>query len=126
MMAKWIKTMNVEQLKTFCMSLAGTSINEYNDSRNLLSYALDDKKFAYFKTSDPERWRFSIRVSPERFLELTDQDGIKPARYMHRFHWISIVNVVSIDEDYLKELITYSYHKAMSSLSKKRQKELIS
>ena len=118
--------MNVEQLKTFCMSLAGTSINEYTDSRNLLSYALDNKKFAYFKTSEPERWRFSIRVSPERFLELTDQEGIKPARYMHRFHWVSIVNVVSIDEDYLKELITDSYHKAMSSLSKKRQRELAS
>jgi len=119
-------TMNVEQLKTFCMSLAGTSINEYTDSRNLLSYSLDNKKFAYFKTSDPERWRFSIRVSPERFLELTDQEGIKPARYMHRFHWISIVNVVRIDEDYLKELITDSYYKAMSCLSKKRQQELIS
>jgi len=118
--------MNVEQLKIFCMSLSGTCINEYTDSRNLLSYSLDDKKFAYFKTSEPERWRFSIRVSAERFLELTDQEGIKPARYMHRFHWVSIVNVVSIDEDYLKELVTDSYHKAMSRLSKKRQRELTS
>jgi len=116
--------LNVEQLKSFCASLAQTSINEYTDSRNLLSYSLDNKKFAYFKTSEPERWRFSIRVSSERFLELTDQSGIKPARYMHRFHWVSIVNVSSMDEEYLKELVRDSYQRAMRSLSKKRQREL--
>jgi len=116
--------LNVEQLKSFCASLAQTSINEYTDSRNLLSYSLDNKKFAYFKTSEPERWRFSIRVCPERFLELTDQSGIKPARYMHRFHWVSIVNVSSMDEEYLKELVRDSYQRAMRSLSKKRQREL--
>jgi len=27
------------------------------------------KKFAYFKTSNPERWRFSVKVTPARFVE---------------------------------------------------------
>ena len=50
------------------------------------------RKFAYFKTSEPEQWRFSIRTTPERFMELTDVPGIKPARYMAKFHWVTIVN----------------------------------
>lgn len=91
---------------------------------NILSYTIFDKKFAYFKTSDPEKWRFSIRVNAERFLELSDQPNIKPARYMHRFRWISIVGVNGVDEEYLKELIIWSYNKAVSSLPKKTQREI--
>jgi predicted DNA-binding protein (MmcQ/YjbR family) len=58
---------------------------------------------------------------PSVFLELTDQIGIKPARYMHRFHWISIVQLNAMDSDYLKVLIHDSYQKALRSLSKKAQ-----
>ncbi|UUZ46549.1 hypothetical protein LP420_21645 [Massilia sp. B-10] len=73
---------------------------------------MDDKKFAYFKTSTPEQWRFSIRVSPDRFLELTDVPGIKPS---------ALHGALSLDyhrrsrgdaADYLLELIAWSYDKA--------------
>jgi predicted DNA-binding protein (MmcQ/YjbR family) len=76
------------------------------------------KKFAYFKTSHPERWRFSTRVSPERFIELTDVPGVKPARYRGRFHWITIVKVSSFPAPYLRELVEWSYERALGSLSK--------
>ena len=91
---------------------------------NILAYIIGDKKFAYFKTNEPEKWRFSIRVTPERFLELTDQPGVKPARYMHRFHWVTIVDVNQFNEDYLSELILWSYNKALQSLPKKQQTAL--
>lgn len=116
--------MNIEQLKQFCIELPGANEELKKEPANLLSYKVSDKKYAYFKTSEPEKWRFSLRVSPERFLELTDQQGIKPARYMHRFHWVTIVNVESINEEYLKELVLWSYNKAKSSLSKKVQAEI--
>lgn len=97
----------------------------YGPPSNILVYAVGDKKFAYFKTSEPERWRFSIRVSPERFVELTDVPGIKPARYMGRFHWITIVHPNSLPPKYLVELIDWSYHKALGSLSRVRRDELM-
>jgi len=113
--------MNTERLKDFCKSLPSSIMEELGHPSNILSYKVKGKKFAYFKTSEPEQWRFSIRVTPDRFLELVDQPGIKPARYMHRFHWVTIVNVQSINEDYLKELIRWSFDKAVSSLPKKVQ-----
>lgn len=88
-------------------------------------YAVGDKKFAYFKTSEPERWRLSIRVSPERFVELTDVPGIKPARYMGRFHWITIVSPHSLPAKYMVELIEWSYHKALGSLTRLQRDELM-
>ena len=97
----------------------------YDAPSNILVYAVGDKKFAYFKTSEPEKWRFSIRVSPDRFVELTGMPGIKPARYMGRFHWVTIVNPHSLPAKYLVELIDWSYHKALGSLSRVQRDELM-
>ena len=71
-----------------------------------------------------ERWRFSVRVSPDRFLELTDRPGMKPARYRGRYHWVTIVNVRTVPDGYLGELVQWSYRKALGALSRKRQHEI--
>nr|WP_315481976.1 MmcQ/YjbR family DNA-binding protein [uncultured Undibacterium sp.] len=113
--------MNINELKQFCKSLAAVSSRLHDAPSNVLIYSVGDKRFAYFKTSEPEQWRFSIRTTPERFLELTDMPGIKPARYMGRFHWVTIVDVRTVPADYLQELITWSYTKALHSLSKQQQ-----
>jgi predicted DNA-binding protein (MmcQ/YjbR family) len=116
--------MDTQQLKDFCGRFAGARAQLHEHPGNVLVYSVGDKNFAYFKTSEPEKWRFSIRVSPERFVELTDVPGIKPARYMGRFHWITIVNPNSLPADYLVELIEWSYQKALGSLSRQRRAEL--
>jgi len=113
--------MNVEQLKDYCLSLPGSEMKEIKHPGNLMSYSLLGKKFAYFKTSQPEQWRFSFKTSSAVFMELTDQEGFKPARYMGRFYWITAVNVNEIDEAYLKSLIEYSYEAALNSLPKYKQ-----
>jgi len=116
--------MNINEVKQFCRTLPAVVEIEKTHPKNYLSYTVHGKKLAYFKTSEPEKWRFSFQVSSERFLELTDQPGIKPARYMARFHWVTLVDVEEMQEDYLKELILWSYQKALSSLPKKIQTEV--
>lgn len=113
--------MNVKQLKAFCRGLAAADETLYGEPSNILVYSVGDRTFAYFKTSDPERWRFSTRVTPERFVELTDFPGIKPARYRGRFHWITIVEVPRFPAAYLTELVEWSYQRAFASLSKAKQ-----
>jgi len=112
---------NVRQLKEFCRKLSGTQETLYGEPSNVLVYSVGGKKFAYFKTSDPERWRFSTKVTPERFIELTDFPGVKPARYRGRFHWITIVEVSGFPASYLTELVEWSYHKAFTRISREKQ-----
>ncbi len=116
--------MNSSQVKQLCRGFTGAIENLHAAPANILTFKVQGKKFAYFKTSSPQKWRFSIRVSPQHFLELTDQKGIMPARYMGRFHWITVVEVAEFDEAYLQDLIQYSYDKAVSSLSKKLQRQI--
>lgn len=113
--------MNVPKLRAFCRRFPAATETLYEEPYNFLVYAVGGRKFAYFKTSEPERWRFSTRVTPDRFIELTDVPGVKPARYRGRYHWITIVNVSSFPEAYLTELVGWSYHRAFASLSKARQ-----
>jgi predicted DNA-binding protein (MmcQ/YjbR family) len=110
--------MNLKELKQLCQSFANSQHTLHPDPSNILVYSVGGKKFAYFKTSEPEMWRFSIRVTPARFLELTDVPGIKPARYMGRFHWVTIVNLKALPPSYLAELVAWSYERALESLSK--------
>lgn len=116
--------MNVAGIMEFCRGLPGVSEKDITPPINVLSFRVGDKKFAYFKTSEPEQWRFSIRVSSDRFVELTDQPGVKPAKYMGRYRWITIVNVDDFDGSYLKDLINCSYVSAFQNLTKKRQREI--
>lgn len=116
--------MKPSQLKQHCLRYPGATAVLHGEPSNILVYRVEDKTFAYFKTSEPERWRFSLRVTPERFLELTDRPGVKPARYMGRFHWVTIVDVQAFPADYLVELVQGSYQRAVASLSKARQKAL--
>lgn len=110
--------MDIAQVKQFCRHFAGAQELPFGPPSNILVYEVGGKKFAYFKTSEPEKWRFSFRVTPDRFLELTGVPGIKPARYMARFRWVTVVDVNTMPADYLQELIGWSYAKAFASLPK--------
>lgn len=117
--------MDTTQLKKFCAALTGAAVRELEAPMNVLVYSVGGKTFAYFKTSEPERWRFSFRASPDRFLELTDVPGIKPARWMGRHRWVTVVDVRSVPTAYLRELVEWSYRDALEKLSNKRRNELL-
>lgn len=106
--------MDVAAVKDHCGRYPSSSSKLFGPPSNVLVYYAAGRKFAYFKTSEPEKWRFSIRTTPERFLELTDVPGIKPARYMAKAHWVTIVDVSTVPMDYLLELIEWSYTKAIT------------
>ncbi len=113
--ARIVHGMNVGQLKRYCRALPGAVETDHGEPYNFLVYAVRGRKFAYFKTSEPERWRFSTRVTPDRFVELTEVPGVKPARYRGRYGWITIVDVAAFPEGYLRELVAWSHRRASCS-----------
>ena len=116
--------MNVARLKSFCRSFDGAVETLHGEPYNFLVYSVGGTKFAYFKTSQPERWRFSTKVTPERFVELTDVPGVKPARYRGRYHWITVVDVGRFPEPYLVDLVEWSYQRAFGKLTGAKQRAI--
>ena len=116
--------MTVAELKRFCRAFPHAIATDHGEPWNFLVYSVAGRTFAYFKTSAPERWRFSVRVTPDRFIELTDMPGVKPARYRGRFHWITIVDVARFPPGYLRELVGASYERALGAASRARQRAI--
>ena len=116
--------MNLDDVSQFCRALPGCEERLIAHPGNIQLFEVHGKQFAYYKTSEPECGRFSLRVTPERFLELTDQAGIKPARYMQRFHWVTVVDVQRLPDLELQALIRGSYRMVVERLSKKHQATL--
>ena len=104
--------MDRRRLKALCLRLPDAIATRFGEPENILTYKVRGRTFAYFKTSAPERWRFSVRVAPDRFLALIDMPGVKPARYRGRWHWVTIVDVAAFPADYLRELVAWSYQRA--------------
>lgn len=111
--------MDTAQLKAFCASLPGVGAREHGAPANILVYSVGGKRFAHFKTSAPEQWRFSFKVPDERFLELTGMPGVKPARWLGRYRWITIVDVRRFPAEMLREGVRWSYGEARRKLPRK-------
>ncbi len=106
--------MDVAEVKALCAGYPGALSKLFGPPSNVLVYYAGGRKFAYFKTSEPEQWRFSVRTSAERFLELTDVPGFRPARYLARLHWITIVDVRAVNAEVLRELVAASHARAIA------------
>lgn len=69
--------------------------------------------------------RYSFNVDDERFLELTDQQGIYPAPYLARAKWIQIdPSECELPNRQIEKLIERSYELVLAKLPKKTQREI--
>ena len=51
----------------------------------------------------------ALKTTPEQFLELTEIEGIVRARYVGRYHWVTLERLVVLPTRKLKDLIASSY-----------------
>ena len=66
----------------------------------------------------------SFKCTPERFAELTEQDGIIPAPYVARYHWVALERFDALSDRELKELVKTAYQLVREKLPKKIQAQL--
>lgn len=61
----------------------------------------------------------SFKCTPEKFAELVEQDGIIPAPYMARNHWVGLERFDALPDRELKPLLKNSYQLVLEKLPKK-------
>jgi predicted DNA-binding protein (MmcQ/YjbR family) len=89
-----------------------------------LVFTVDDRMFCCLCVKGEEKGKLSFKVEGERFLELTDRPGFRPAPYLARAQWVTLDDPAVIGQDELRALLRRAYELVVAKLSKKRQKEL--
>ena len=113
--------MDLETLRTFCLSLPGTKEDVKWEAD--LCFQVADKMFCVTGFDDPVV-NMSIKVSDTAFEELIQRQGIRPAPYLARNKWVLFEETERTSNDELMVLISSSYELIKSKLSKKQQKLL--
>jgi predicted DNA-binding protein (MmcQ/YjbR family) len=88
-----------------------------------LIFSVGGKMFAGFDASGRDA-SFGCKVSESDFDALIRVEGIKPAAYAARFHWIDVEDPGLLPEAEAKALIRGSYDLVKAKLPKKLQAQI--
>jgi predicted DNA-binding protein (MmcQ/YjbR family) len=68
--------------------------------------------------------KICFKCTPEKFAELVEVEGIIPAPYMARNHWVAMIEIDALRQPEIRELIQASYQMILEKLPKKMQTDL--
>jgi predicted DNA-binding protein (MmcQ/YjbR family) len=114
--------MDIESVRAYCLSFphATENVQWGND----LVFKIAGKMFAATILEGASKYCLSFKCTPEEFAELTELDGIDPAPYAARYHWVALESFDVLRETELKKLLRKSYDLVFEKLSKKIKAEL--
>jgi predicted DNA-binding protein (MmcQ/YjbR family) len=98
--------MDVESIRAFCLSFSDATENlQWGED---LCFKVRGKIFAVLDLGSVPQ-RLSFKCTPEKFAELTEQEGISPAPYVGRYKWVLVERLSVLPAPELKALIRGSY-----------------
>lgn len=115
--------MNIEDLRTYCLSKKGSSESFPFDNDTLVFKVLD-KAFALCGiTSDP--LSINLKCDPEYAIELREKyPNVYPGYHMNKKHWNTIDLDGSVQDRTIRQWIDNSYNLVVNNLTSKQKKEL--
>ena len=116
--------MDIEQIQKFCLSLP--HVTERIQRGNDLLFCIGDKMFAVAGLDPKYDTKLSFKCTPEKFAELVEHEGIVPAPYVARYHWIALQDLNALPARELKELLKTAYQLIHDKLPAKVRKQLAS
>jgi predicted DNA-binding protein (MmcQ/YjbR family) len=110
---------DIESLRKYCLSLPHTT--EDIQWGNDLLFRIGGKIYAGvgLETHDSAPHQLSFKCTPEMFSELIEKDGIVPAPYTARYHWVALQRFDALKDAEIKRLIEASYEMVLSKLPKR-------
>jgi len=114
--------MDIEQVRAYCLSFP--HVTEVVLWGNDLVFKIGGKMFAVIGLDPASGHCMSFKCTPEKFAELIEQDGINPAPYVARYHWVALQRFNALSEKELKALLRNAYDLVLAKLPKKARAEL--
>ena len=114
--------MDAESVRKFCLSMP--HVTEDVQWENDLLFRIGNKMFAVVALDAATDHRMSFKCTPEAFAELTEREGIVPAPYVARYHWVALERFDALPERELKELLRNAYRLILEKLPRKSRVQL--
>jgi predicted DNA-binding protein (MmcQ/YjbR family) len=113
----------VDWVRAFCLSLPHAT-EDVQWEHNLL-FRIAGKMFCIANLEPGiSPTKIAFKCAPEKFAELVEIEGIIPAPYMARNHWVAMIGMDALRQPEVKELIQSSYQLILEKLPKKKQVDL--
>ena len=112
--------MDIDSIRDYCLSLPNAT--EDVQWGNDLLFRIAGKIFAGVGLEAASY--LSFKCTPEKFSELIERNGIIPAPYTARYHWVALERLDGIEETELRGLIRASYDMVLDKLPKKVKTQL--
>lgn len=113
----------LEWVRQFCLSLPHTT-EKVRWEHNLL-FCIGERMYCVANLEPgmgPSKITF--KCTPETFAELVEVEGMIPAPYSARNHWVSVTDLGPFRQSELKEHIRNSYRLVLAKLPRKTQARL--
>jgi predicted DNA-binding protein (MmcQ/YjbR family) len=116
--------MNIERFRKLCLSLPGATENV--QWGNDLVFKVGGRMFAVAALDVQATHRASFKCSPERFVELQENEGVVPAPYLARAKWLALERFDSLSDAEIEDGVRGSYELVKEKLTKKQLEALTS
>jgi predicted DNA-binding protein (MmcQ/YjbR family) len=114
--------MDIESVREHCLSFPNAT--ERVQWGNDLLFCIGGKMFAVATLDSGHEIKLSFKCTPEKFAELVERDGIVPAPYVARYHWVALERFDALPARELKSHLKIAYDLVRSKLPKKIQSQL--
>src|SRR6266498_2686902 len=107
--------MDIEQVRAYCLSFP--HVTEKVQWGYDLVFKIGGKMFAV-TVLEAAPHCLSFKCTPEQFAELIERDGIAPAPYVARYHWVALQRFDALNDKELKALLRNAYDLVLAKLPK--------
>lgn len=114
--------MDIESVRKFCLSLP--HVTEDIQWGNDLLMRIGNKMFAVLSLEPTSDHVMSFKCTPEKFTELIEREGIVPAPYVARYHWVALEKFDALNKRELESLLRTAYQLIRDKLPKKVRDQL--
>ena len=113
--------MDIESVRKFCLSLPHVTEDIQWESDLLMR--IGKKMFAVLSLEASDHV-MSFKCTRETFAELVERDGIMPAPYVARYHWVALERFDALNKRELEALLKTAYQLVRDKLPKKVRDQL--
>jgi predicted DNA-binding protein (MmcQ/YjbR family) len=114
--------MTYEQVKAHCLSLPGATLSiQWGADR---VFKVGGKMFAVLGPLESRPHTLSFKASDDSFHILTQENGIIPAPYLARAHWVYLENLRTLKDSELKAYLARAHALIAGGLPKKTRDKL--